>query len=521
MIKNKWNAIVEKKPYIPGLLITLFILIIYLPALDIYLMRDDFEWLEESYSAWQDPSILFRLINNFFRPMVKLSYLLNYTLFGTAAPFYSLITILFHLVNVYLLYIFLYRVTRKNHIAALTALLFGASPFYSEVTLWAAGRPDSILLMFIIGVLLRFTSINTDEKEKRPWLRHVTILLLALCAAGTKETWVLLPFFIFSFLWIVKQTPLKTALKKTSMLFLLLVLYLGYFIGLPLLSKTAPPTSYADLNIGTVINKFGFLIFKYIGLGEAFTAAIWQYVLIAVGLAGLAYWIIRRKNWLALWGMIWMLFSIAISLSIFYAPSRYNYLPLIGFWIMVISFLSREIKALKEKFKIKPQLVYLVIGVILLFHLGYQVAMLQWEIEDYRNQGEAHRTVVEMYRKVKDELPRGRPIIFVDISKRKAIDEAVKAVQGYRKLLFVRTRAIWQLVFISPLANFVGEPFKERMELIPGNQLDAVFKGNYTVLVFTDAGFFIPDRNEPRLEEFYQKHRKLPYKVQAVRFRNL
>jgi hypothetical protein len=219
--------------------------------------------------------------------------------------------------------------------------------------------------------------------------------------------------------------------------------------------------------------------------------------------------------------MIWMLFSVAVSLSIFYAPSRYNYLPLIGFWIMVISFLSGEIKALKERFKIKPQLVYLVIGVILLLHLGQQVAMLQWEIRDYRNQGEPHRVVVEMYRKVKDELPRDRPVIFVDISKRRAVDEAFRALQGYTKLLFVRKKAIWQLVFICPLANFAGEPFEERMELIPDDELDAVFKGNYTVLVFTDGGFFIPDRNDSRLEELYREHRKLPDKVQAVRFRNL
>ena len=94
MTAKKWNTIIEKRPYIPGLLAALFVLFIYLPALDIYLIRDDFEWLNQSYEGWQNPSVLFELINNFFRPIVKLSYLLNYTFFKTRVPFYNLTTIL-------------------------------------------------------------------------------------------------------------------------------------------------------------------------------------------------------------------------------------------------------------------------------------------------------------------------------------------------------------------------------------------------------------------------------------------
>ncbi|MCP5103394.1 MAG: hypothetical protein GY950_08445, partial [bacterium] len=506
----------DRKPYLTGILVALFILIVYLPALDIYLMRDDFEWLEESYGAWQNPSVLFKLINNFFRPIVKLSFLLNYALFGTAAPLYSLTTILIHLVNVFLLYLFIHRVTQKKHIAALSALTYGVSPLYSEVTLWSAGRPDSILLMFMLGVMLHFTHI--EEKEKIPRTRHVLILLLTLSALGTKETWVLLPFFVLSYLWIVKRIPLITAVRKTWSLFLLLALYLGYFIGLPLLSNIAPPTSYADLTIGTVTRKFGYLIFKYTGLGDVFTGAVWQYGLIAVGLAGVTYLCIRRKNWLAIWGLTWMLVSMAISLSIFYAPSRYNYIPLLGFWVMVIAFLSREIEELKKRFNLKPRLIIISVTLLLLFHFGHQVAMLQWEIRDYRTLGALHKQVVEMYRVVKAQLPRGEPIIFVDRSTRKAIDEMVENVQGYRKLLYVRQQAIWQLLYIAPLANFAGNTFNERMVPIPGSELAAVFQGEYTVLEFSGSAFFLSDVHKSQLREMYEKHMELPYKAEAVRF---
>ena len=519
MKTNKWNTFVENKPYLPVLLILLFILIIYLPALNVYLMRDDFEWLEESYRAWQNPLVLLQPINNFFRPMVKLSYLLDYTFFKTNVQYYNLTTILIHLVNVFLLYLFIHRTTKKRYLAGLIALTFGTSPMYSEVTLWAAGRPDSILLMFILGVLLRFT--HNEEKNVKGPLQFGITLLLTLCALASKETWVLLPFFIFSFFWILKEVPFMTAVKKTSGFFVLLFLYLGYFIGLPILSGTSAPTSYAGFNIIEVIEKFEHLILKYIGMDDVLTIGtrhIVPLIIIVLILAALAYRFLRTKNRVALWGLIWMLISIAISLFIRYAPSRYNYLPLMGFWIMIVAFLDFEVNRLMEKFRIRKQPVLLVIGVVLFLLVSYHVIMLQWEIKDYRDQGEPHRAVVEMYDAVKDRLPRNMPIVFVDFSTRKAVLESAQSVRGYRKLLFVRERAIWQMVFICPLANFAGNPFTELMEPIPAEQLDEVFKGDFTVLVCTDNAFFIKNDEIPRLREFYHVHKKLPYKVEAVRF---
>jgi hypothetical protein len=53
---------------------------------------------------------------------------------------------------------------------------------------------------------------------------------------------------------------------------------------------------------------------------------------------------------------------------------------------------------------------------------------------------------------------------------------------------------------------------------IPEGELDSVFQGEYTMLVFTDAAFFISDLHKPEVQGYYQQNRKLPYKVQAVRF---
>ncbi len=513
MIKNILE-ILKQKPYITGLLITGFILIIYLPTMNTYLMSDDFEWLNESYSGWQTPSQLFQPINNFFRPLVKFTYLLNYTLFKTRAPLYNASTVLIHLVNVFLLFYLISSITHRITPASLIALLYGSSARYSMVTLWSAGRPDSLLLMFMLPVLILLYKTG----EKKPILRHTLVLVFTLCAAASKESWILLPFLAFGLVWLVKPTPLKTTLRSTAGLFVLMIAYVGYFIILPKLSGAAAFTSYASSDTGTAVKKFGNMIFTYLGLAKFSKGAAWEIALIAAALAALTYWLVRRKNMLALYGLTWMLMTIAISLPIYHTPSRYHYLPLVGFWIMTIAWLERDIKDFIKKFKIKPALTLVVTGVIILFITAHQVIMLQWEIKDYYKRGSTHKIVVDMYLKVKDQLPHDHPIVFIDLGQRRAVDELARSIDGYRKLLFVRNPAIWQLVFLAPLANFAGDPFSTLMKPIPKTRLEAVFQQDFTVLVFTDIGFFISDVHKQKIRDFYHQHLQLPYKVQALRF---
>lgn len=147
-----------------------------------------------------------------------------------------------------------------------------------------------------------------------------------------------------------------------------------------------------------------------------------------------------------------------------------------------------------------------------------QVTRLRKEIGDYRLRGAPHKTLVDMYQKVKDKLPHDRPIVFADLSKRKAEQELIGKFKGYEKVLFVRERAIWQLVFVSPLINFAGEPFVEIMKPVPVEELGPVFLGDYTLLVFTDEGFLISDAPIAQIREYYRTYGKLPYKVEVLHF---
>ena len=81
MLLQKIKDKTDKKHYIIISLISIFIMTIYFPSINNYLRGDDYEWLNESYGAINDPFVLFKTINNFFRPMIKISYLFNHFFF--------------------------------------------------------------------------------------------------------------------------------------------------------------------------------------------------------------------------------------------------------------------------------------------------------------------------------------------------------------------------------------------------------------------------------------------------------
>jgi hypothetical protein len=509
-------------PHFWGGCVLALIFLLYIPALNNYLQGDDFEWLNSVYQGWQRPGQILEKINNFFRPLVKLSYLLNYTLFGTRVFYYNLFTVLLHLTNLWLLFLLLLRFFGRTLPSVVVMLAFGVSAYYSEVTLWAAGRPDSIMMLFVLGAMLLLARHSFNERGMPPG-KHLLLMFLAVGALSAKESWVILPFLALAFLWLIRKIPLKQAFIQTSGLFLLLGLYLAYFVGLPLLRGNAAFTAYGQAGLKVILNKVAFLVYKYLGLGEQYKGSWWQLILVAVFLAIVLFNFIHRKNHPAFFGLFWMLLGIGISLPVYYAAARYNYIPLMGFWIMIVSFVAAEYRIFVQRHEENRRIAAFLLGLPLIFFLVQQVIMLHWEIADYRQRGSLHEQVAHMYVQIKEKIPPDQPVIFVDLGKRQAVFEMADAVKGYKKILFVREKAIWQQMFLSPLANFFGTPFSRMMIPVEEKELFSALQGKATTLVFKDQGFEISPYADyqNKILEYYVRYGELPYKVQVLRIRTM
>ena len=508
--------VVKAKSYFPLLCVLVLIVLIYLPALDIYLFGDGYVLLDYCYSGWRNPSIFFDLLNNFFRPIVNISYLLNYTLFGEQISLYVLTTLCIHLLNVFFLYLLLIRITGRTRVALTTVLLFGTSALYSGLTvgLAFAAMPDLTLLLFFLGIFLCFSM----KQKKAGMLQHLVVVICMLGAIGSKEAWIILPVMLLSLLLLAGSYSFKQGIVAIIPISVVTGIYVTILFIVPWLSNRSSALDYSGFNLSNInamLTKMAYLLCHYVGLGEHYYGNLWETTLICIAallFLGILIWF---NNRLALLGMCWMIVANIPTLPVPYTPSHYNYMPLVGFWIMIVAFVDQIIRKLLLKTTIRKGYVSLIMGLCVVYLVLYNAIMLQTEIKDYRKLGDGAKTVLTMYKAIQDQLLADRPLIFVNQGMRTVVTETSQSLQGYAKLLFVRPQALWELMHFHHLANFAGSPFEYRMISIPEEEIGPIFQKEFQVLVFTDREFLLTKHYDTALRQYYGAHKRLPDRTAA------
>jgi len=471
-------------------LLAVAVIAAFLPALDGYIAGDDFEWLDASYDIVGDPLSSFELINQFFRPVVKWTYLGDYLIFGQIGVGYMATNLLVHFLNSLLLYLLLDRRLLQPVAAAAAAAAFALSPLHSEAVLWAAGRPDTVLLTFWLGALLLL-----DRWCERPTTsRAAAFVGVALFGIGAKESWIVFPFLVVAYLTLVLRLPLRTAFRRAAALWVAWVGYIAVFLVMPMVVGGPSATHYADFRILPALFKTSTTILGFCGLGWVPIDGWVAVALSTVIVGSAAWWLVRTDNRFGQWALLWLIATLALVAPFPLAVLRHNYLPMAGFWMAVASIVDRSLAGVLsvDTGKRRRLLPGMVTGATIVV-LAIEGWSLQLEIADYRFYGDLHRRLCESYAEIEPEISRNQPLVLVDRGSLRGVEIVAGAVRGHDKTFFVRRDALWQLVFLPPLANFMGRPFDERLEPVEIGEGVAVAKA-FTVLLFEDAGFSLrPD----------------------------
>ena len=311
----------------------------FLPALDVYIAGDDFEWLDVSYDIVGHPLSSLELINHFFRPLVKWTYLADYLIFGQVGVGYVATNLLIHFLNSLLLYQLLERRLLQPIVAAAAAVAFALSPLHSEAVLWAAGRPDTVLLACWLGALLFL-----DRWCERSTVgRAVAFTGVALLGIGAKESWIVFPFLASAFLVLVVRVPLRTAFRRTAVLWVAWVVYIVVFLIVPMVSGAPSATHYADFRILPALSKTSTTVLGFCGLGWLPVDAWAAIAAATVIVAGIAAWLIRTGDGFGQWALLWLIATLALVAPFPMAVLRHNYLPMAGFWLLVAAIVDRPL----------------------------------------------------------------------------------------------------------------------------------------------------------------------------------
>jgi tetratricopeptide (TPR) repeat protein len=113
-------------------------------------------WVYLGWQFWNQPEQL--SADTYYRPLVVLSYALDWQLWGGHPAGFHATNVVLHLICVGLLFALARRSGAPPLAAGLAALLFGTLPRLTESVAWIAGRTDPLASALVLGALLAHRS---------------------------------------------------------------------------------------------------------------------------------------------------------------------------------------------------------------------------------------------------------------------------------------------------------------------------------------------------------------------------
>jgi len=214
---------------------------LYAPVVGKGFIKDDFIWLDSVVKDGKaDISAPFTQTTGFFRPLVGISFGLQYEIFGLDPLPYGLFNLGLHLLNIILVY-FLFRMfKRTSEYALVIAMLFGLNAKATRMAVgWISGRTALLYTFFLLVTFIfhfkAFRDGETGNNASSRGFRRVIYLSVAItfffCALLSKESSIAAPlfFFLFPFLGLDGTEPgtrIKKAVSSSIIYIPLILLYI-------------------------------------------------------------------------------------------------------------------------------------------------------------------------------------------------------------------------------------------------------------------------------------------------------
>lgn len=316
--------------------------------------------LIKSFSVDNISLIFTSFFDGHYHPLTLLSFSFNYLISGESPFGYQLTNLLLNAINSVLVYIFILKLFKNKKNAFIIALIFALHPLHVESVARISERKDTLFsLFFLISCIYYLYFIETKNIKK--YGLSILFFVLALLSKGQAVTLpltlIIISFFILGY---------KSGLRQLKYIFPLFVLsgifgflnlkaqqYTGYF-----LDSTYIPIGNNIISAGYVLTHYIFRLFLPLQLSphypypfNIYSAApkiYYLYSLIFPLLFGLGYY--YRKNKIVLFGVIFYFINIFLMIRFLpvsenVMPDRYNYIPLIGFSIILIYLLENLLKS--------------------------------------------------------------------------------------------------------------------------------------------------------------------------------
>jgi len=353
------------RPRSIALLLVLLTLVIYLPVLrcdfinfddQVYVTENNFvqagwTWggVKWAFTTWDGGN---------WHPVTWLSHMTDCELFGTNPAAHHAVNVLFHALNVALLYLLLQQLFRSKWANVFIAAVFAWHPLHVESVAWISERKDVLSTVFALLSLHAYVRFARDKYRPAFWWALVWLALGLM----TKPMLVTLPaVFLLLDWWPLERRRLNAASFKASAalvrekwLFLLLaasssvVTFFAQRAGEAVMTLGQLPV---PLRLEEVVMAYGMYLLKtvwpvglvvlyplplHLPFVHAASAASGAALILISGLA----WRWRRTAPYVLFGWAWFMGMMLpviglVKVGAALIADRYTYLPMVGLTIAV------------------------------------------------------------------------------------------------------------------------------------------------------------------------------------------
>lgn len=344
-----YGILLKMKSFFLVTLVVLITAVSFLPSLD----NEFTNWDDQDYVthnpqvrdlSWGSVAYFFSDIKssdlNLYKPLVTLSYAVEYHFFGLNPRAYHTTNLVLHLINVILVF-YLFAVLGESALVCfVVAALFGIHPMHVESVAWVTERKDVLYSVFFLASLIAYVSYIKNSRKNF----YALSLLFFLLSILSKPMALTLPVVLL----------LLDALAKRSFNPRIFIEKIPFFIlalGLGLLTLvTAPKGLYSEQLFRPTqwLTMSDTLIFYVTKLAAPFNISncyaypiqpgyLWggflfsPLLLLAGGVA--LFWFARRSPKI-LFGVLFFLVTILPTVqtlpSAFLAADRYTYIPALG-----------------------------------------------------------------------------------------------------------------------------------------------------------------------------------------------
>lgn len=393
------------------------------------------EWDDQTYVTIND-MVLSPSLSNFqkcftrsvalnYHPITMLSLMLNTLFFGKAAFSFIFTNIVFHSLNVVLVFFTTQKLSKNQIIPSVfVALIFGLHPLRVESVVWISERKDVLYVFFsLLGLFFYLKNLIADS-TKNTFL----VILFFVMACLSKGQAVVLPIlFVLVDFWSDPNFNILQSIKSKIPLFIIALIFgfisLNIQSGSDFFGLIRPNIEgyvaididnfslFEQIKIGThgfifYLQKF-FIptdlssLYPFIKNPDGNALPVYSYGLVLMPLIlGLTFWF-KDKAKPLFFGILFYLISTILvlqflSVGVAVAADRYSYLAHIGISFAFVF----GIKQLLEKFKITNLIFYVILVGFLLSNIWLTITYTKYwantatlftrRIEIQPNDGRAH-----------------------------------------------------------------------------------------------------------------------------------